>query len=350
MWSLGATAMSPCGKRVSRLTEKSVAIIGAGFAGLALCSYLQGDFQCTLYDPAGIGGGASAISAGLVHAFTGPEARVSSIGRAAFAASQRLIEQVPDAIASSGILRVALTERQQTCFHERSAQYPGLRWMSANETSTLVPGLVAAPGLWIADGLVIHPQRYLHGLWALCENHGAVLRREAIQDLSQLKAYDAIVVASGLGSGKFAELAHLLLRGLKGQIIELAWSTDLPPLPVALNSDVYVIPAREGASCVIGATFEREFSDAGVDRAVAEAYLRPKAEALIPALKGARLLDCRAGIRATMPNHQPIAQHIEGRIWALTGLGSKGLLYHAYLAEKLSREIITVLSRPFGTP
>lgn len=324
------------------MNERRIAIVGAGFAGLALCWYLQQECRChiSVYDGVGIGGGASAISAGLVHPFTGPEARASAAAKEAFQCSRELIQRVvaldPTAILSHGILRVALTENQQMAFKQRSVECPELLWLSASEVQRRIPGVVAAPGIWIEQGLVVDSQRYLQGLWSLCEQQGAVFHRETIADLAQLSDYDQVVVTSGFASRRFPELADYGIRGTKGQMLELAWPEELAPLQIALNSDVYIIPTPGSRSCIVGATFEHNFASEAADVAFAESYLRPRAESLLPALQGARLIHCRAGMRATTPSRQPIARHISGRVWALTALGSKGLLYHAWLARKVA--------------
>lgn len=327
-------------------SNRRVAVVGAGFAGLAVCWFLQQNKECqvTIFDAAGMGGGASAISAGLVHPYTGPEAKTSAEAQQAFHCSRDLIASVakvdPDVILAHGILRVALSEEQQTSFHQRSVERTELNWLTSAATQLLAPGLATAPGLWIPDGLVLDSLKYLQGLWNLCEQQGAVLCRENVADLAQLDDYDSLVIAAGFSSRLFPQMTSHPIRGLKGQMIELEWPQSLPPLQLALNSDVYIIPTPATNSCTVGATFERNYLNEDVDEAYAQSFLRPKAEALVPALEGARLISCRAGIRATTPSHKPIATQINARVWALTGLGSKGLLYHAWLAQQLCEKLM----------
>ncbi len=68
-------------------------ILGAGFAGLAVCWYLlkKGNAEVTLFDRQGPGAGASGASAGLLHPYTGPHARVPWEGLDAFQSAKRLI-------------------------------------------------------------------------------------------------------------------------------------------------------------------------------------------------------------------------------------------------------------------
>ena len=121
--------------------------------------------------------------------------------------------------------------------------------------------------------------------------------------------------------------------------MELAWPEEIPPLALPVISDLYIIPNRQQPSCFVGATFERNFSNLHPESSVAEAYLRPRAAALVPALKEAKLLSCKAGIRAMTQTHLPIVTQLNAKTWVLTGLGSKGLLYHAYLACQLAKRM-----------
>lgn len=320
-----------------------IAVIGAGLAGLAVCWYLlERSLQVTLFDAVGIGGGTSGVSAGLLHPFTGQDARLAPSGREGMIATRELLQVAEKALGcpvahQTGMLRAALTERQRESYLERSQQHPELHWLTAEETQKRVPGLVPVPGLWIREAISVDTSAYLEGLWQACQARGAELRIESVDQLELLKGFDAFVLA--LGAGHLPELAELPIRLLKGQILELAWPISLPPLPFPINSEAYLIPNPSQGRVWVGATFERQFADGLPNLALAEELLRPKAEALVPALRGAPLLGCRAGIRATTPSHQPMAKRIAQQVWVLTALGSKGLLHHAYLAKRLVGEI-----------
>jgi glycine/D-amino acid oxidase-like deaminating enzyme len=52
------------------------------------------------------------------------------------------------------------------------------------------------------------------------------------------------------------------------------------------------------------------------------------------------VVDCRAGVRVTNPAHYfPIIEQVDPKTWAVTALGSRGLLYHAYLGKKLKEKL-----------
>ncbi len=62
----------------------------------------------------------------------------------------------------------------------------------------------------------------------------------------------------------------------------------------------------------------------------------PHVKALIPALANAPILNCQAGIRAFTKDRRPKAIPVSSKTWVFTGLGSKGLLYHALLAKEFA--------------
>ena len=53
------------------------------------------------------------------------------------------------------------------------------------------------------------------------------------------------------------------------------------------------------------------------------------------------VLGAKAGVRVTNPAHYfPIVEKLDERSWVVTALGSRGLLYHAYLAEQLALQFM----------
>jgi glycine/D-amino acid oxidase-like deaminating enzyme len=106
------------------------------------------------------------------------------------------------------------------------------------------------------------------------------------------------------------------------------------------------------AGLVIGSTYEHHFRDAQPSEAASRALLARLART-IPALMDADLLDARAGIRTTVPTRisprrLPMLGPLPGRrrVWAMLGLGSRGLLTAPLLAEFLAR----TAGGPAGVP
>ena len=323
-----------------------VAVLGAGFAGLAtVWQLLKERVAVTLFDPAGIGGQASAVSAGLLHTYVGLHAKYNLEGREGYLETENLLQVAERALGmavslKSGLLRPALTEEQRLDYRLCAEKHADTEWLSAEQTRQKIPYLSAFPALWIKSAMTVYPDLYLKGLWIACEKLGAKWEKKAVTQLTELAEFDAIILATGPQSLTFPELQSARLHLIKGQIVELAWPATLKPLAMPVNSQAYIVMNRDNRSCIIGSTYERGFTSPEPDIAFALREILPKAAALVPALAEAKVLNCRAGIRVSAPGHLPLVKQIDPKVWLFSGLGSKGLLYHALYAKKLVNELI----------
>lgn len=290
---------------------KKIAIIGAGFAGVATAYFLSlKKTQVTLFDPHGIAGGASGIATGLLHKYGGRTAKKNRFADEGQAATEKLIKAIKQPIAEqSGLLRIPLTTKQEEDFRSVESADKNLSWKK---------------GLWIPDAWTIDCKAYLNELWNLS---GADLVRSAISSLDELSSFDAVVIAAGPDSKIGCK--NLPLHPVKGQLLKI----DHPPLPHPICSRVYIVPQQ--GFCIAGATFEHHFDSTVPDQAVAEKQLLPEMAKLLPGVSKEQVMGCKAALRATTPGRLPLSQQIEKNIWVLAGFGAKGLLYHALYAEKL---------------
>ncbi|MBN9378224.1 MAG: hypothetical protein BGO14_06115 [Chlamydiales bacterium 38-26] len=328
-----------------------IAIIGTGLSGLATGWFLlqnpvlSSSIQLTFFDSKGIGGGASGVAAGLLHPYAGASAKLNRHGWEGFKSTLMLLDvaarQLNKPVArQDGLLRIALSEKQLTDFWLSSEKYQEVRWMSAAETTAKVPYLSPYPGIFISESITVDCPLYLEGLWQACQRRGARFEVSKIDSPTQLSNFDCVVFALG------AEVNNLLtdplpIKGIKGQILCTTWPSSYPFPSFALNSQAYII--QDKGNCIVGATYERGYKnhEPDIDRAYQE--IMPKAKALIPVLGETELLSCRAGIRASTPDHMPLIKKLDARHWVITGMGSKGLLYHALYAENLVKMMISEL-------
>lgn len=328
-----------------------IAIIGAGYSGLATALYLlqlNRPLEITLFDPHGIGGEASKISAGILQKYAGLHAKLNRYGEEAEIEALKLIDIASKAlgrsvILSKGILRLALTEGQKEDYSRCANQFSDVRWLEPIECQALDKHLPHAPGIFINSGISIETQGYLEGLFQACKLGGVKHRAEKIQNLADLNHFDVVVSATGALSGQIPELKELKIHPVKGQLIELKWPAHLPPLAFSIVSQAYICMNKENTRCIIGATYEHNFENGNPDPERAINELLPRAVALYPPLKGAEVLDVKAGLRASTPTHLPIIGHISSNLWIISGLGSRGMLYHALYAKKLVKEISATL-------
>lgn len=324
-----------------------IAIIGAGFAGLAAAWTLlhskihNQTIQVTLFDKEGIGAGASGVAAGLMHPFANAHSKLNREGYESFKASMQLLTAAEQTLGyrpfeSTGILRPALSAIQEDEFRAASQKHPeDIVWKEFNEMKSIIPEVITASGIWIKTGISVYTDEYMRGLWLACQNLGAVFQQHEVKSLEELKDFNLIIIAMGPRCCSINELSRLPLRYTKGQILELIWPKGLPPLPMALNGNVYCVMLRDQKRCLVGSTYEKVFSTSEVDFETAKKLILPKLVELYPPLTEAEIIDCRAGIRVSTPQHLPLIQKINSRCYVITGFGSKGLLYHALYSQKL---------------
>ena len=302
---------------------KTIAIVGAGFAGLATAWYLleQPNVEVTLIDSIGIGGGASGISAGLLHPYRSNSLELAWRGLEAFHEARRLICSVTQ--PTTGLLRL------MTSVPPASQDIEPWSYTQCQEK---VPHLRAVPGAFLRQALVVDAGAYLRGLWEHCQKKGAKLEISPIDHIDALNAFDEVVLATGWNMGAIRGIHPPPITPMKGQTLLL--ENEGYPLPYALQGRAYLISGAEDV-LTAGATFEREFRDSTVDIATAEAYLRPRLAEFSPLLAELPVRGGRAHIRAMTASHRPFAERLTPRVICIGGLGAKGLLYHALMAKQV---------------
>ena len=135
---------------------------------------------------------------------------------------------------------------------------------------------------------------------------------------------------------------------MKGQTIRISAPRSLT-IPT-VSGKIQVVPGKE--SWLIGSTFQHSFEHENpTDRDSRE--LLKRAISLIPGLEDSEIVDAVAGVRATVPakyspDRLPVVGPIgsKNRLWAMVGLGSKGILGAPLLATYLKKG----LSDPSSIP
>ncbi|MBX7248751.1 MAG: FAD-dependent 5-carboxymethylaminomethyl-2-thiouridine(34) oxidoreductase MnmC [Caulobacteraceae bacterium] len=335
-------------------SRPSVAILGAGIAGAALCRALRAEgVTPVVFDKAGSGAGASGNRAALVtprfDAGGGPRA---AFFVQAFARAVALYDQTPHAVLARGVIQLESGPRDPARFDQIAGQ-PGWRSRSLSrvgpyEASTRLGEQSQRGGLWLEDGFVVEPQAVLAdwlGSAVSIADVAAISRNGRGWSLSdpegrEIAVADAVVLAAGWGLG--ALRPDLKLTPARGQVTLVR---DVAAAAAAWGG--YVVPTREGL--LFGATFDR--NDTGIEAREADnqrnletlAQVRPQ---LAAELAG-HSLEARAAIRATTPDHLPYAGALAPGLWVLGGLGARGFTTAPLLAEHLAARIV---GRPSPLP
>lgn len=62
----------------------------------------------------------------------------------------------------------------------------------------------------------------------------------------------------------------------------------------------------------------------------------PRIETFLPACTDYEVLECKSGVRVSgKASYTPIVEKKDDKTWVVSGMGSRGLLYHALMAEDL---------------
>lgn len=301
-----------------------ITVIGAGFAALSAAWYLsERGAEVTLYDPKGIGKGASGVSTGLLHPFPGKRARLSWRAEEGMEETRQLLKISEEALGAPikgppGIFRPALSEEQRKDF---STPRSFAEWKDTSEFG---------PGLWIESGLTVYSRLYLEGLWRACAKRGVQLRNEAVSPTA-LPSADATILANGFEALTF--YPHLPLKATWGQTLLCKWEK---PLPFSLVSQGHITPTENPHLCQVGSTYEHT-PEPNPELA---RELLSKAALFYPPAARFEIVEIRSGVRLTRKEgYQPMVERIAPRTWIFTGLGSRGLLYHALLGKELAAQI-----------
>lgn len=307
-----------------------IAVIGAGLSGLSACWHLlEAHHEVTLFDSIGIGGGASGVSSGLLHPYPGEKGKRSWHATECLQATEHLLAIASEAVGKSvilskGILREALNDEQAEQFSLYTDYFRDV--VKVEEKLFL-----------ITSGMTIHTTLYLEGLWKACQARGALLRLQKIETLAELDHFDQILIAAGEGTFAFQECQGLPIKGIKGQLLTCRLPSDFNYPEYSRISKGYTAIGRMENCLEVGATYERSYASSLPDLEKAMRELGAKVKHLCP---DAEIIDCRSGIRIARKGHYlPLLKQLSEKCWVLTGMGSRGLLYHAFYGQQYAASL-----------
>ena len=318
-----------------------VAVIGAGLAGLAVSCFLldRPGVEVTLFDPKGIGGGASGASTGLLHPFCARLAIKSWLADEAMQEALFLLDRAEAALqckaaVRSGILRLAMTKAQQEVFRVRAQTHQEVLWLEPDEVQEKAPHAKAYPGLWIASGVTLFPKLYLQGLFLHCKTRGMKFEPHKIESLDALSHFDQIILCTGFDVQQFPLCSSFILEPTKGYALRCKCNEK--GLPFSLIASGHISVAEEPNTCLVGSTYEHNFQDLSADpKAIQE--LIGKVQTFYPNAGSFEILEVMIGARTSIPKgYRPIAERISERVSLFTGLGSRGHLYHGLLGKRMA--------------
>lgn len=326
-----------------------VAVVGAGIAGAAAARALRA-LGCdpVVLDAEGPGAGASGNPAALVtprlDAGLGPLARLFA---QAFARATRLYETLPGTVVARSVLQIAGGDRDVERFARIAASdifEPGALEPIDTVTATARLGEPApGPALDMTPALVVEPASIL-AAWT-----GPVRRAQVAQlrpgpggwvllDAAGGTILEAEAVILTIGPAIGGLLDGLPIAPVRGQA---SW-TDAATTPQAAAWGGYAVPTRQGL--LFGATHDRGETGTDLRPGDHDRNLAALAAALprLAVRVGEAELNGRASVRATTPDHLPLAgpaPDLDG-VYVLGGLGSRGFCLAPLLAEHVAAQAL----------
>ncbi len=343
--------------------ERSVAVIGGGIAGAAVCERLAArGWDVTLVERhAEPALEASGNHAGTFHPVLTPDdSHLARLTRAAFTFLLEHWRQF-DAIGAApdwrrcGVLQLARDGREEAA--QRAAMdalAPPLDYaqrLDATQAGACAGVDVPVGGLWFPEAGWIRPRSYARAMLArsgarLAYGHEAAALAQSgsnwiVQDAQgrAIAEAAAVVLANAADAIRLAPAEHIRLRRVRGQL------TYLPPIEAlrcVLLRGGMVLPPVEGRT-VTGASFDLDDEDPSV-RAESHAGNLERLERILPGASAGldpRALEGRTSFRTVARDRLPLIGPLETHagLYGAFAFGSRGLLWAGLGAELLASQM-----------
>ena len=339
-------------------------ILGAGLAGLSLADALsQKGFATTVIDKGNIAAGASGTPGGLVNPATGRRAKKSWKAEQCYTAIASNLEKVrpyseTTFFRKNGLLRPALLEKMARKMHAQYKQtsWPEgwCQWKSENEIKEIHPGITCVDGgLWLPIGLTVDVGKYLTAYAEYLKAGGTSFflnqdpvyispddyRKVALKDITITTQH--LVFATGHAVATSPYWDWIPVNLIKGQVAKFKTSDKQLSFDHSISSLGYMARLDDPQTLVQGSTYEHDFEHLKPDNQ-GEEYLRKRLRRTLPDLAdNVKTVDQWAGVRTSTPNYKPIlGRHpVHKKMHLFAGLGSKGLLYGKFLADRYAEHL-----------
>ena len=335
-------------------TPPSVAVIGAGVAGasVACALYAQG-VRAMVFEGERPGAGGSGFPAALVTPrLDAGDHGIAALHAQALERAGHLYASIPDAVTGDGVLQLPQAPRDAARF-EKIARQPiwnddDMAVLDEAAASAVAGEATGQGGLLMKGAFALRPAAVL-SIWLA----DAEMRSERVIRLERadgrwrligeadvvLGEVDAVVLAAGWGSAALMDGFDQTprLSPVRGQADWIDGDVTVH----AMAWGGYAVPTGQGV--LFGATHDRGDTDTAPredDSARNLAALEARLPALAKRIAAAGPVQKRAAVRATTPDRLPVAGPLDGGLYVLGGLGSRGFCVAPLLGEHIAALIL----------
>jgi glycine/D-amino acid oxidase-like deaminating enzyme len=292
----------------------TIAVIGKGISGLACAYFLKkrGLHVEVFFDQPG----ASHAASGLVHPYPGDKGEKAFCADQAYEDAKQLFFELQDV-------------NDKFAFEEGFFRKPTSLLMKQNLENAGVDEIekVNEDLFFIKKGIRLDTLKYLKRLEEVCLQMGVVFHQTKIHSLSDLSHFDKLFVCAGYGIKDLQQ--DLKLKYLKGQSFVF---NKMCQHEKGFLTKGYLVPYSN--KVIIGSTYERKFESIGPDFNAAFKIMNDNIQAYFKDYGDIKPVEIHAGVRVAHPNFNMPKWFIKDeKVVFLTGLGSRGLLYHATWAK-----------------
>jgi len=342
-------------------TAPDVVIVGGGVVGAACARQLAlAGRRVRLIERGGTAGEAWRASAGMLAPqievpIDDPLFELGVAGREFYCENAdplRAATGIDIGLSEGGILQAATRDAEVETLKARvgwQRQHGHhCQWLDPDEVRRDWPWLVPTLGGLLAprDGY-LDPVKLVEALRADAIRLGTQLVADTITSLTRSNGRvtgvqgrewhpaDHVLLAAGAWSGRIANLPRpISVEPVRGQLVAYPWPEGARQ-GIVFGQGGYLLPrGKEGiaGSTMEHAGFSPEVTEAGINA------IRDRAESLVPALQGVKILRAWAGLRPGTPDGRPIVGRepdVEG-LWYATGHGRNGILFAGITGQILA--------------
>jgi glycine/D-amino acid oxidase-like deaminating enzyme len=314
-------------KAIEKLSKNNTFhVAGRGFCGLAVAYFLKKKYptqQVILFDPNPLHSCASSAASGILEPIGGRLVVRSLYADIALQETKILLDAVSEHLQqkvyeANGVLHHPIHPEQAALFEKKAQEFP--HYYGLNEQKALI----------VKEGMNVFSQLYLEGLFSLVLSMGVEFKNEKID----IRPSDVnIVLAVGAAINEFSPNP---LRLTRGQALTVERGAQSFTIPVVHKGYIALDP--NPSIYHVGSTYERDLLDLPADPARAKKELFARNKEIFEELDRLKVIEVRSGIRVYDVQDPKIPRivRLAPNVVALTGMGSKGLLYHALFAKKIA--------------